>query len=269
MGAGAFIALALSFCTTSFSDDQLKKIDRMTVIPLAVVLVGFIISFLHLATPLKSFGVFVGVGSSPLSNEILVGSIFVVLAILYGALALAGKLKASVRKIFAVIVAIMAIVFSFFMGAAYMIETIASWNTLLVPVQIVGFALLGGMALGTYVLGLADALENALKSSFRAVAIALIIVGVLMAVAGLALQVLSVSTLSNSLVSGAELVEGIAAYLAVAVVLLVLAAVANLMAFFKSKSVTIACVSTLLAFVGILVARFVFYALELSVGLSI
>ena len=50
MGAGAFIALALAFFTTTFTDDQVKKIDRMTLIPLVVVLVGFAASFFHRCT---------------------------------------------------------------------------------------------------------------------------------------------------------------------------------------------------------------------------
>ena len=35
IGAGAFIALAVAFFTTKFSDEQLKKIDRMTTIPVS------------------------------------------------------------------------------------------------------------------------------------------------------------------------------------------------------------------------------------------
>ena len=34
LGAGAFFMLALSFCFADFSKDQLKKIDRLTIIPL-------------------------------------------------------------------------------------------------------------------------------------------------------------------------------------------------------------------------------------------
>ena len=98
MGAGAFIVLALAFFTTTFTDDQVKKIDRMTLIPLVVVLVGFAASFFHLASPLHAAGVFAGIGSSPLSNEILVGSLFVVLALVYVILALAGKLSGAARK---------------------------------------------------------------------------------------------------------------------------------------------------------------------------
>ena len=76
MGAGAFIALALAFFTTTFTDDQVKKIDRMTLIPLVVVLVGFAASFFHLASPLHAAGVFAGIGSSPLSEVKIPMAIF-------------------------------------------------------------------------------------------------------------------------------------------------------------------------------------------------
>ena len=49
IGAGAFIALAVAFFTTKFSDEQLKKIDRMTTIPVVVLVAGFICAFFHLA----------------------------------------------------------------------------------------------------------------------------------------------------------------------------------------------------------------------------
>ena len=45
LGAGAFIALACAFFTTSFSDEQKKKIDRGTIIPLVIVIIGFICAF--------------------------------------------------------------------------------------------------------------------------------------------------------------------------------------------------------------------------------
>ena len=38
MGAGAFVALACALFTTTFSDEQLRKIDRFMAIPLIVVL---------------------------------------------------------------------------------------------------------------------------------------------------------------------------------------------------------------------------------------
>ena len=54
VGAGAFIALAVAFFTTKFSDEQLKKIDRMTTIPVVVLVAGFICAFFHLASPMHA-----------------------------------------------------------------------------------------------------------------------------------------------------------------------------------------------------------------------
>ena len=217
MGAGAFIALALAFLTTKFTDEQVKKIDRMTIIPLVVVLVGFAASFFHLAAPMHAVGVFAGIGSSPLSNEILVGSIFVVLALVYVIVALTGKLNGGARKGFVVVVALAAVVFACFTGMAYMMETIASWNSPLTVVQMLGFALVGGMPLGTLVLGLAGSLTDALKGSFKMSALVVVVVGALLAAVGFCVQVLGVGAMENALVSGADLVADVTIYLAVAV----------------------------------------------------
>ena len=143
IGAGAFIALAVAFFTTKFSDEQLKKIDRMTTIPVVVLVAGFICAFFHLASPMHAFGVFAGLGASPLSNELLAGVVFAVLAIVYWIVALAGKLGEGARKGFSAVVAVMAVAFACFTGAAYMMETIVSWNTPMVPVAVLGFSLLG------------------------------------------------------------------------------------------------------------------------------
>lgn len=105
----------------------------MTTIPVVVLVAGFICAFFHLASPMHAFGVFAGLGASPLSNELLAGVVFAVLAIVYWIVALAGKLGEGARKGFAAVVAVMAVVFACFTGAAYMMETIASWNTPMVP----------------------------------------------------------------------------------------------------------------------------------------
>lgn len=267
MGAGAFIALAIAFFTATFTDEQFKKIDKLTLIPLVVVLVGFVASFMHLASPLNAFGVFAGIGASPLSNEIVVGVVFVVLAVVYVILALAGKLTASSRKIFAAVVGVAAIVFAVFTGLAYVIDTIASWNTPLVPVQLLGFALVGGMSLGVLVLALAGAIPAALEGKFKAVGMGVVVVGALLAIVGFCMQVMGVNDLANALVSGATLVAGTTMYLGVAVACLVLSVAATVVALLGKNPVALAGVAAVLAVIGIFVARLVFYAVEISVGL--
>ena len=269
VGAGAFIALAVAFFTTKFSDEQLKKIDRMTTIPVVVLVAGFICAFFHLASPMHAFGVFAGVGASPLSNELLAGVVFAVLAIVYWIVALAGKLGEDARKGFAAVVAVMAIVFACFTGAAYMMETIASWNTPMVPVAVLGFSLLGGICLGVLVLALSGALEDAAKGGFKMAALAVLIVGLVLGVAGLLVQVMSVSGMGNALVDGADLVAAASAPMWIGVVCMVVAAAAAFMALRNSKSTALAVAAPVLAIVGVFAARLAFYAVQLSVGLYI
>lgn len=269
IGAGAFIALAVAFFTTKFSDEQLKKIDRMTTIPVVVLVAGFICAFFHLASPMHAFGVFAGLGASPLSNELLAGVVLVVLAIVYWIVALAGKLGEGARKGFAAVVAVMAVVFACFTGAAYMMETIASWNTPMVPVAVLGFSLLGGVSLGVLVLALSGALEDAAKGGFKTAALAVLIVGLVLGVAGLLVQVMSVSGMGNALVDGADLVAAASAPMWIGVVCMVVAAAAAFMALRNSKSTALAAAAPVLAIVGVFAARLAFYAVQLSVGLYV
>lgn len=269
IGAGAFIALAVAFFTTKFSDEQLKKIDRMTTIPVVMLVAGFICAFFHLASPMHAFGVFAGLGASPLSNELLAGVVFAVLAIVYWIVALAGKLGEGARKGFAAVVAVMAVVFACFTGAAYMMETIASWNTPMVPVAVLGFSLLGGICLGVLVLALSGALEDAAKGGFKMAALAVLIVGLVLGVAGLLVQVMSVSGMGNALVDGADLVAAASAPMWIGVVCMVVAAAAAFMALRNTKSTALAAAAPVLAVVGVFAARLAFYAVQLSVGLYI
>ena len=269
VGAGAFIALAVAFFTTKFSDEQLKKIDRMTTIPVVVLVAGFICAFFHLASPMHAFGVFTGLGASPLSNELLAGVVFAVLAIVYWIVALAGKLGEGARKGFAAVVAVMAVVFACFTGAAYMMETIASWNTPMVPVAVLGFSLLGGVSLGVLVLALSGALEDAAKGGFKMAAPVVLVVGLVLGIAGLLVQVMSVSGMGNALVDGADLVAAASAPMWIGVVCMVVAAAAAFMALRNSKSTALAVAAPVLAIVGVFAARLAFYAVQLSVGLYI
>lgn len=269
IGAGAFIALAVAFFTTKFSDEQLKKIDRMTTIPVVVLVAGFICAFFHLASPMHAFGVFAGLGASPLSNELLAGVVFAVLAIVYWIVALAGKLGEGARKGFAAVVAVMAIVFACFTGAAYMMETIASWNTPMVPVAVLGFSLLGGVSLGVLVLALSGALADAAKGGFKMAALAVLVIGLVLGVAGLLVQVMSVSGMGNALVDGADLVAAASAPMWIGVVCMVVAAAAAFMALRNTKSTALAVAAPVLAIVGVFAARLAFYAVQLSVGLYI
>lgn len=263
IGAGAFIALAAALFTVKFDEAVLAKIDRLSLVPTALVVVGFIAAFFHLASPMNAFGVFAGLGSSPLSNEILAGVLFALVAIVYTVLALMGKLSEGSRKGFVAALAVLAVVFAVFMGLAYMMDTIASWNSIVSPVQMLGFALVGGAAVATLMLASAQAPLDGCKTALLAVLVA----GAVLGAGGLAVQAFMVSGMENALVSGASLVNAAMLVIVVAVVGIIAACVTAVMALGGKNATVMAGISVACVFVGILCARLAFYAMQLSVGL--
>lgn len=264
-GAGAFIMFAASLFTTKFGEAEARKLDRLSLVPLVVVAVGFVASFFHLASPFNAIGVFAGIGSSPLSNEIAMGIVFFVVALAYCIMAFLGKLTGNARKTFAAVVAVLAMLFAVFTGLAYMMPTIASWDTPLVPVEMAGLALLGGASLGTAIL-VACREQGAETASFTSAAFFLAAVGFAVALVALIGHYGVLEALSSAFVTGASLAEGVTGYL-VAFGVCGLAAVAALAACWKKPSLGLAVAAAVLALVAIFLVRFAFYAIQLSVAL--
>lgn len=266
IGAGGFIALTIAFYTTQFSDEQLKKIDKLTLVPAIAVIIGFIAAFFHLANPAAAFGVFNGLGRSPMSNELVVAIIFAVVMIVYVIMALSGKLGGA-RKPFAVIVSVLAIVFAAFMGLAYSIQTVMTWSTPWPVVQMIGYTLLGGAAMGTCVLSAAGCLEDAVKGPFKSALVATAVIGLVLALLGLCLMAVGASGQANGAISGALLLENATICLIVSVAGLAISCVLVFMASRGAQGMMLGAGSLVLALVGVLAGRLVFYALELSAGL--
>lgn len=272
MGAGAFVILAIAFLATKFDGDTLKKIDRFTTIPVVFVIVGFIAAFFHLANPMNAFGVFANVGTSPLSNEIVAGVVFTVLMLVYWIWALTGKMSDGARKGLVAVVAVLGIIFAFFTGMAYMINTIPSWNTAAGPVQMAGFALVGGAALGVLVLALAGCTDALKTGSLKTGTLAVLIVGLILGLGAFAIQASTASALENALFSGADLVAGAMMIIVCGVICLVGTGVCDVFAVRGAGAgamVGISIGAAVLAIVGILLLRLAFYAMQISVGLTI
>lgn len=264
MGAAAFIALAYAFIAGKPDEAAAKRLDRWTALPLAVLAVGFLGAFMHLASPLNAFGVFAGVGSSPLSNEIVVGVAFALLGIVYWALALAGKLSGGARTGLLVVLSVLAIVFAAFCGFAYMMYTIPTWNTPLSAVQMVGYALSGGTVLGFCTVGLA---KVGLPKGAGTVALVLTLAGVAIGAVGFGAQIAGLDAIRNIWGSAAGLVPAIwgmlVAFAGCGAVAAVLAYVASKRGFAPAFMVT-ACV---IVAVGVFVARIGFYGLFMGIAL--
>lgn len=268
IGAGAFITLAFASFFCKYDEETSHRVDKMTVIPLAVAVVGFIAVFFHVGQPLKAVGIFAGVGSSPLSNEVLVGVVFMTVAIMYWILAMAGKLSANARKIFLVITALVALVFCWFVGSAYAVETIPTWNTPLASVEIVAFALVGGPTLAFLTLTCAKA---DISKEFGIGMLCLAIFGLVCGLVALVMHAMLIGGLSNAYGPAVELVPAFGALTAV-FAFCSLAALACCGYAIAKKSSTASSaalygVAFILICIGVFFARIAFYGIHLTAGL--
>lgn len=266
LGAGAFITLAIAVCLGKLPENKLQRIDRLALLPLCLVLAGFVAAFFHLASPQNAIAVMAGLGTSPLTNEVAAGVALAAVAIAYVALGFAGKLSAGARKGLVIALAVLAVAFGLLMGFAYTMHTIASWNTPLVPLQMLGFTLAGGAATAVLVIALAGA-DIPAMGAFRGIGLAVLAGGACLGIACLAAQANMVASLENALCAGAALADGAWSYVAGGGAALVAAAACGCGALMGKAPVALSGAALVLAFAGILCCRLAFYGLQLSVGL--
>lgn len=264
MGACAFIVIFAALKQAADDAERIKRIDKMTVIPLIFLLVGFVGAFLHLKNPLAALGVVNGVGRSPLTNEVMVGGFFFLAAIVYWLLALKGKLSTSGRKVFLIVLSIWAVVFAAFCGIAYMIDTVPTWNTPWSIVQMLGYGLMGGAAVGSLTLRAGDVdLDGKLGDCAFWQSVA----GAVLGVAGFGGQIAACSGMSNMWGNALDLVPAIWVFLAMLVVSAVIAVWVQATA--RKKQVNTAVFGAVVMIVAICVffARIGFYGLFMSLAL--
>lgn len=262
IGAGAFMVLAFAVAGGKIDDAHAKAIDKLMLVPIVFVLIGLIASTIHLADPSHMMYALAGIGRSPLTNEICAASAFLVFAVVYWLACGLGNPSKSFRGTLAIITGFLGAVLAIFTGLAYMIPTIASWSTPLNVVQMLGFALVGGAAL--------IALFGAMKGQDQLTALLKVLaaVGVVLAIIGVAGQLVFTNGLETAVLSGAGLVAEALPAAVVGLVLLVVACALTIKTA-ASKNAVYGWIAVVVAVCGVFALRFAFYALEMSVGMSL
>lgn len=266
IAAGTFLALSIFLIVAPMEDLRVRTIGKLSLVPYAIALAGFAASLFHLATPTNAPLVLANTGSSPLSNEIAVGVIFLVAATTFVAFGLADRLDGRVRTPLAVVTVVISAGFTWFTGMAYVMSTIESWNTLLVPVQIMGFSLLAGILLGMLLLSAIGPVEGVVRGACRNLALAGIALGALVGGAAFLLQVSAVSGMSTPVVEGADVLAEVMGPFAGALMLIAFAGVVGCVGVLRASRKLLA-IALLLAVPGIFIARLVFYTTRISFGL--
>lgn len=172
-----------------------KAIDKKAVVVAAIIAcIGGVASVTHLSHP-ENILAALGHPTSGIFTEALLTGLMAVSAIIYFVLTVK-KSPAAARKVFAVLGALFGILLSYMAGASYMMSSQLTWNTVFLPI---------GYACTAMPLGIAAyiALALALKEkeiNFQAKA--LVVGGILAAIASLAYGLVSGTIASQVLLLG-------------------------------------------------------------------
>ena len=260
IGAGGFVGLAALLFAGAIGEDKYKKADIVALVALILTCVGFLASTMHVANAGHIMGAVSGIGSSPMSNEVVCGIVFVVVAAIYVILAWTGKLAAGARKGFAAVVAVVGIVFMIMTAMAYMIATIATWNSVLTIAEILGIGITGAAAFAALTLAMTDE-----GSAAKSCVMALAVIGAALAVIGVIGIAVVASGTASYVVDGGAVVSGNMVAIVCSIICFVAAAALNII----GRSSTLAAAAVVLAVVAGLAARCAFYGMMISVGLAL
>ena len=146
-GVVAFILMGLPLLRAGLAADARRRINQFLSVPLVAAMVGLVASATHLGNPANALYVFLGVGRSPLSTEVFCAVVFLALAGVYWLYSFAERPRVGLQRPWMVLAMAAGVVFVTSVAFAYNAETIVSWYTVYVPLNLWLNALVGGPVL--------------------------------------------------------------------------------------------------------------------------
>ena len=141
---GANVAPPAHSNAMSYERSVRTRIDQRLWLPIAISLVGLVASSTHLGNPANALYVLLGVGSSPLSNEVAAAVVFLGLSGMYWLLSFSRRGFWGVRTAMACLIVLASAVFVTSVAFAYDAATVSTWHTPYVPAGLWATALCGG-----------------------------------------------------------------------------------------------------------------------------
>ena len=279
-GAVAYALMSLPIIRGRLSDDAHRRIDKALCIPLIVSLVGLVASATHLGNPANALYVFMGVGRSPLSNEVFSAVIFLAFSGVYWLYSFAVKPRRLLQRLLAAGACASAIACITAIAFAYSASTIVTWDTPFSPLSLWTNALLGGPVLA--IVGLRAARWKSRGNRFGRLMLVLAVVALVACLVVYALQGAIVLPAENAVASAGDLVPHYALLVCVFAVFAAAGIAVDALSLFRPSvsqegkaspdemtiSVSRASVAALLVLAGIFVMRFSFYMMHMTVGIS-
>ncbi len=271
-GAMAYVLVALPLIVSGdrLPEEARRRLDRFLCVPVVVAMVGLVASATHLGNPANALYVITGFGRSPLSNEVVCGSVFLSAAGIFWLTSFSeGPGRIGVRGVVVAIISVLGLVFVGVISLAYDASTILTWNTPYTPLTTWLNALSGGPLLAILTMRLARFYTAGHKLGRALVALAALALVASVIVYGLWGSLLP--ELRNSLASAAEL----APLFMPSIGLFALLGIAALVLGFKAATwhgeapLWLPITSTVLMLVAIFLMRFQFYMIHMTVGVGV
>ena len=224
-------------------------------------LVGMLLSFTHLGTPLKAYNALSHVGGSWLSNEVFVCSIFLALLILFVAMERFQWGTERLRDAMGMVAVFVGLVETYAMSKLYVSSIIPAWNSSYTFVQFYSTMLV----LGTIFMMFLNRKNTEEKSNRYLYGLAFL--AVLLEVAFLPGYLSGLNTGNAAAQASASLMHEQSIFLVIRWLLIMLGIfVVNLQKFKAKPSLMVGVV--LSVFVGELIGRYVFYATAFPINIG-
>ncbi|MGG4607764.1 DmsC/YnfH family molybdoenzyme membrane anchor subunit [Providencia sp. Me31A] len=263
--AGAFILMALVLLVKPSPEYHHKIV--MSMFGLWVLMgIGFLLSMLHMGSPLRAFNSMLRFGHSALSNEIVAGATFFALGGLYWLFSFLKKMPKGLSIIWLIVTIISAALFVYAISRVYQIDTVPTWFNSYGSLQFILTSLITGPILAIFLLRIANYDVNSIRF-FALISIVAVIASSILVTA----QGFELGSIQSSVQKASQLVPDYAALMGWRTVCLSLGLAFWIYPYCKMKkpSITGLLVAVLLVIFGEFIGRGIFYGLHMTVGMAI
>ncbi|EMW1039940.1 TPA: dimethyl sulfoxide reductase anchor subunit family protein [Citrobacter freundii] len=262
--AGALIVSGYGWLTTK--DDAVKqRIVRSMFFLWLVMGITFLASVMHLGSPLRAFNSLNRIGASALSNEIASGSLFFAVGGLWWLVAFLGKMPATLGKIWLLLSMLLGLVFVYAMTNVYQIDTVPTWYNGYTTLAFFMTMLLSGPLFAALLLRAAGV--SCSPARFAGISV----LALLVTVAVVVLQGLSLGEIHSSVQNAGALVPDYASLQVWRILLLVAGLGCWICPLVRRKEPSVGGLALGLVSVlaGEIIGRGLFYGLHMTVGMAV
>ncbi|AVQ89431.1 dimethyl sulfoxide reductase anchor subunit family protein [Citrobacter freundii] len=262
--AGALIVSGYGWLTAK--DERVKqRIVRSMFFLWLVMGIAFLASVMHLGSPLRAFNSLNRIGASALSNEIASGSLFFAVGGLWWLVAFLGKMPATLGKIWLLLSMLLGLVFVYAMTNVYQIDTVPTWYNGYTTLAFFMTMLLNGPLFAALLLRAAGV--SCSPARFAGISV----LALLVTVAVVVLQGLSLGEIHSSVQNAGALVPDYASLQVWRILLLVAGLGCWICPLVRRKEPSVGGLALGLVSVlaGEIIGRGLFYGLHMTVGMAV